>query len=137
MYSDLLKSDFKEWAQSYDLSSGVTRMPRKEEAFMLLHPVVGSVLTPVKVEADTTNYTGVVVRSIVPYKALFQMSTNFPLGCFILSNHINAMLLAAAKVGPIDHSVEVISFQRPGRENEFLRDMENNAGCELRLYVKW
>lgn len=137
MYSELLKSDFREFTRYYDLTGSVTRLPKEAVAFVLQDPACGRISSPITIEPDKINYTGVVVRSVVPYRALVQMQSNYALGCFVLSNYMNAMLLAASKVGPIDRSAEIVSFCRPGAETEFLCDMENNAGCELRLLVKW
>lgn len=73
-----------------------------------------------------------ILRSIMGYAMAARVGSNLPLFTLQLSNLINGMVSGAYKVyGP---RIQRLSFRRPNQPTAYFREIENNAGYEIRLY---
>lgn len=116
-------------------TNGVTQIPSStQDAFALNSPFTKSRLKS-KVEINKDMYSGVLIRSVIPYSTMCGILNDFPRACFVFSNYMNSMLVKAEMYH--NGKYETLTFKRPGTTNDYLREMENAAGYELRLYVNW
>ncbi len=109
----------------------VTIQPLKGDAFSLS---AASGYTK-GIIAGPTISNGAIVRAIIPYMQVARMKDNSTLRLFYFSILLNSMLASATKtIGTLN--TRNITIKRPGFGNaDFLRELENTAGYEFRLYI--
>lgn len=118
-----------------------TMIPEQAEAFSLAPLVSGWCKSPEmgKLETHKVGNKGLILRAVIGYRLMTKVDENFNDGVLILSNVINAMLCEAYqyKKDSSDH-FKIVTFNRPGQNNnEFFRELEHQAGFELRLYIEF
>lgn len=130
----------------YTKAGSVTFIPQELEPFTL-NPVQSGdmkTITPdVKINSD--KYSGFVVRSIIGYALMVRLvnDNNFGAGCLSLSNIINAMLCTAAEYVDLNSYLKdtlLITFEHPWENKNaksIFRELEDNAGYEIRLFISW
>lgn len=117
-----------------------TLVLQTDDAFSL-NPILSGFLTDCPVgdliEYKKTN-KGVLLRATVGYAMMSKIENDFGLGCLCLSKLINAMMFEAYRYRAhhLD-SFKLICFDRPYQKNSYFKEMENNPGFELRLWVEF
>lgn len=131
---------------SYQKMGSTTLLPSNIDAYFLKAPVAGEMLdiSPTS-EIKKETHRGLIVRSVIGYARMADLTQDqhFGKNCLYLSNIINAMLCTAAEYvdlrdAHLRDSIE-ITFETPwfgyAEPKIIFRELENNAGYELRLYI--
>lgn len=135
MYKSFFETDFSNLIYEYNLDKGITLIPSDEDSFSLNSSIKGTLF--IEAERPIDNI-GLIVRYCIDYETvnkLFNLNT----GLFLLSNIVNNMFISAAKHGPIK-SVQFCIFKSPTSTETnvvFFRELSDNQGLELRLYIRW
>lgn len=85
-------------------------------------------------DPDNSAGTTAVLRTVVGYSQMWRVVENPQTGILVISNLINQMLLAIySRFGQRVRSVSFDHLTSPGM---YFREIENNAGYDINLYVE-
>ena len=114
---------------------GLTFFNKDDGAFTLSPPSQGECKLVLQSVHWDDKYDGLVVRTSISYSVALKMKEDYLFGIEKLSLIKNLLLGKAAKHVNLE-KCERVSFMRPGKDASFLRELENSAGYEVRLYIQ-
>lgn len=131
-YKDLLNVHLsKKELVNYDHSNSVTHLDSKMDV-QRLNP------SNMKITAEKTTacLDSTIIRVWLGYSFLNSISNKTLKNDMIMSNLIFSIRKEMSKYYNDDEEIEVLSFNRPGENDNYFRDLEDHAGMELRLCLR-